>query len=118
VRLYYLIRQLNLFLYFAELDLISEDEEDKEEGGEADDVADSDSAFDSDAEAASKQVLPATQPTVWVDEPSFFTAQMSAPPRISSCTAEGYQFDGIEEAVVLLGPGVNYNLHRLRIGCI
>jgi hypothetical protein len=52
----------------AELDPISEDKEDKEEGGKADNVADSDSDFDSDAEVASKQILPATQPAVRVKQ--------------------------------------------------
>lgn len=51
----------------AELDLISEDEEDKEEGGKADNIADSDSDFDSDT-VASKQILPATQPAVRVKQ--------------------------------------------------
>jgi hypothetical protein len=49
----------------AELDPISEDEE---EGGEADDVADSDSASDSDAEVALEQVLPSTQSAVRVSQ--------------------------------------------------
>lgn len=45
----------------AELDPISEDEE---EGDEANNVADSDSASHSDAEVALEPVLPPTQPTV------------------------------------------------------
>jgi hypothetical protein len=58
----------SLALSDTELDLISKDKEDKEEGGKADNITNSDSDFNSDTEVASKQILPATQPAVHVKQ--------------------------------------------------